>query len=136
MRVHVKNMYLLSRGIGGAAERPAGFFQCGVAVRYIDILAHGAQMCAERLADGDGAMRTAGTADGDHQPALALFLIKRKEIVNQLIQMIEERTRLLHAQHIVAHGRFQTGICTDLLNIERIGQETHVKYEIALTRNS
>ena len=93
-------------------------------------------MRAQRLADGDGAVCAAGAADGDHQAALALALIQRDQIIDHRVQMGEERTGFLLAQHIVAHGRFETGVRADLLNIEGIGQETHVEHQVALARDA
>ena len=71
-------------------EGPARFFQRDVAVGYADRLTQCAEVCAQCLADGDGAVRAARAADGDHQPALAFALIQRQKVIHQLIEMAQE----------------------------------------------
>ena len=120
----------------GSPEGPAGLLQADVPVRNADRIRSGVKMLIESLGKDDGAVCTAGAADGNDQPAFSLTLIQRKEIVDHGEQMGEERFCFLFAQDIVPNRFLQSGIGTDVLNIIRIGKEADVEDEITFLWNA
>ena len=96
----------------------------------------GAKIIANRLGDGDAAMRAAGAADCDHQAALALLVIVREQEVKHIADLCHKlpRDRMLH--HKVAHIRVQSGMPAQLRNVEGIGQKTDVEENIRLAGQS
>ena len=86
--------------------------------------------------DRDGAVPSAGAANGDHKLCLALLYVLRKREIDKVLQLVHEVLRRLILEHELVNVLIQSRLVPKLRDIIRIWQEAHVENEVSLQRNA
>ena len=81
-------------------------------------------------------MFASGTSDGDHQPIFSLFDIIRDQELNHIGQLVQENSGLRKTHYIVLYSLIIAGLRLQFFYIIRVGQKSHIKYQISVRRNS
>ena len=86
--------------------------------------------------DGDAAVLAAGTADADHQLALAFLAVQRHRKVQQFERILQKPLCVRAAEHVVAHRLVVAGQRLELGYVKRVGQTAHIQHHVRLQGKS
>lgn len=81
-------------------------------------------------------MFAAGAADRHHQLVFAFFNIIWNQKSQQICQLVQKNPRLREAHDIILNAPVVAGQIFQFIYIKRIRQETDIKYQIRICRDS
>ena len=85
---------------------------------------------------GYGSVLSARTAYGYNEVVLTLFDIIRYEKRNHILEFIKELLGFFESVNIVPYLFIEAGLCFEFLDIEGIGKESYVKYQVGICGNT
>ena len=88
----------------------------------------------QTLGQGNGSMLTAGTSDTDNELVFTLLDVVRDQEIEEIHHLVYEFARLGKTHNVLSDFLVQTRLGLELIYIERVGQETHIEYQIRVLR--
>src|SRR5262249_42459406 len=107
-----------------------------VAMSHEDAMSQRREPAPELLHQHHRAMATARAADGDRQVALALALVARQREGEQRQDVREKLLRVGAFQHVRRHVGIHPRLGTQLLDEERVRQETAIERQVGVGRGA
>ena len=80
-------------------------------------------------------VHTSGAADSDDKLALTLSYVLRHQEAQEIIQLLQKFVGHFMTVYKLSHRRNCAALMLQLIKIEGIRQEPHIKYQICIVRN-
>src|SRR5215470_15524170 len=106
-----------------------------VPMRHARMLLVAVEMFTDLVRDGNRAMSSSGTPDRDGDVALALALVERHQEIKQFAKSANGVPRLLTLIQVFDDRLIVAGHVFQFRDEMRVGQETHVEYQVGVQRD-